>query len=193
VRTFGRFDSIAQWVAKHGGNAMTISRSLLALSCLAAIAAASNANAQSLPPEGPVSVTYTATQTSPAKPISIGGGKEYVVLNAAMTATNDAGNAILNNMAGRCLLHRTTDTSAKTSETHGFCNYVDNDGDQIFEQCDWMPGAPNNCKLTGGTGKFGGLQGDLVVTFVPPLKSNYDGITQAIGHKKGSYKIVKTN
>jgi hypothetical protein len=53
-------------------------------------------------------------------------------------------------------------------------------------------GAPNNCKLTGGTGKFDGLQADLVIT-VGPLKSNYDGIGQAVGQKKGSYKIVKTN
>ena len=36
-------------------------RTLLALSCLAALAAASNANAQSIPPEGPLSVTFTVT------------------------------------------------------------------------------------------------------------------------------------
>ena len=48
------------------------------------------------------------------------------------------------------------------------------------------------CQLTGGTGKFQGLQADLLIT-AGPLKSNYEGITQMIGHKKGSYKIVKTN
>jgi hypothetical protein len=26
-----------------------------------------------------------------------------------------------------------------------------------------------------------------------PLKGNYDNITQSIGHKKGTYKIVKTH
>ena len=56
-----------------------------------------------------------------------------------------------------------------------------------------MPGAPNNCKLTRGTGKFEGIKADLVITQVPPLKSSYEGIFQAVGYKKGSYKIVKTN
>jgi len=32
----------------------------------------------------------------------IGGGKEFVVINQAMAASNDAGNPVLHNMAGRC-------------------------------------------------------------------------------------------
>ena len=54
------------------------------------------------------------------------------------------------------------------------------------------PGGPTNCKLTGGTGKFDGLQADLAIT-VRQLKSNYEGVDQMIGQKKGTYKIVKTN
>ncbi len=114
------------------------------------------------------------------------------MINQAMTASNDAGNPILHNMGGRCLFSRLADSSAKTAELHGFCNYVDKDGDQIFEKCDFLPGAPNNCNVIGGTGKFENLQASLVIT-VNFLKSNYDGISQAVGHKKGTYKIVKTN
>jgi hypothetical protein len=143
---------------------------------------------QSLPPEGPVSVTFTATQVPPAKPMPVGGGKEFMVLNVAMTASNDTGNPILNNMGGRCQLYRTIDTSTKTFEQQGYCTYADNDGDQIFERRD----KPDSCKLTGGTGKFDGLQADLAIAG-KPLKSNFEGITQSIGTKKGSYKIVKTN
>jgi hypothetical protein len=66
----------------------------------------------------------------------IGGGKEYVMVNMAMTASNDEGNPILNNMGGRCQLSRIIDPSAKTVESHGFCTYVDSADDQIFEQCD---------------------------------------------------------
>jgi hypothetical protein len=77
-------------------------------------------------------------------------------------------------------------------EMHGFCTYADKEGDQIFEQCDFLPGAPNNCKVTGGTGKFEGLQAALVITS-DLLKSNFDGIIQVVGHKKGTYKFVKTN
>jgi hypothetical protein len=168
---------------------MTATRILLALFCFAAV---STANAQSLPPEGPLSVTFTATQIPPAKPMPIGGGKEYVMVNMAMTASNDEGNPILNNMGGRCQLSRIIDQSAKTVGTHGFCTYVDSADDQIFEQCDFVPGAPNKCKLTGGTGKFEGLQADIVIT-ANPVKTTYDGIALIIGHKKGTYKIVKTN
>jgi hypothetical protein len=164
--------------------------SLLALASFALIAAHSTSYAQAIPSEGPVSVSFTATQVPPAKPMPIGGGKEFTVLNLAMTASNDAGNPILNNMGGRCQFSRTVDAKAKTMEQHGFCTYADNEGDQIFEQCDFVPGAPNNCKLTGGTGKFDGLQADLVIT-AAPVKSNYDGIALVMGHKKGTYKLVK--
>jgi hypothetical protein len=61
-----------------------------------------------------------------------------------------------------------------------------------LEQCDFPPGAPNNCKLTGGTGKFENLQAALIITS-NVVKSDYDGIGQVVGHKKGTYKIVKTN
>jgi hypothetical protein len=171
---------------------MTMSRSLLALSCVVAIAATSNANAQSLPAEGPLSVTFTGTQVGPMKPMPIGDGKEFTLIDWAMTASNDAGNPILNKMGGRCQFTRTTDTSTKKFEQHGYCTYADSDGDQIFEQCDAALGVPTKCKLTGGTGKFIGLQADIDIT-AAPLKSNYDGIAQLMGQKEGTYKIVKTN
>ncbi len=169
---------------------MTSSRTLLALSSIGLAMAAWGAQAQTIPPQGPVSVTFTATQIPPAKPMPIGGGKEYAVVSQAMTASNDGGNPILNNMAGRCQFSRLVDTSAKAVELHGYCTYADNDGDQIFEQCDFVPGGPNNCKLTGGTGKFQGLEASLVIT-AWPVKSNYDGIAQTMGQKKGTYRIVK--
>ena len=171
---------------------MTIIRALFVLSSVAAVLTAGNAQAQSIPPEGPVAVTFTATIIPPVKPMAIGGGKEFVVINQAMAASNDAGNPLLNNMGGRCQFTRLADPSAKTVELHGYCTYLDNEGDQIFEQCDFLPGEPNNCKLTGGTGKFEGLQATLIIT-AGPVKGNYDGISQVVGHKKGTYKIVKTN
>jgi hypothetical protein len=171
---------------------MVFTRTVLALSAAALISVASNANAESLPPEGPLSVTFAATQIPPAHPMPIGAGKEFMVVNMAMVASNDAGNPVLNKMGGRCQFARTIDTSTKAVEQHGFCTYADNGGDQIFEQCDFIPGAPNNCKLTGGTGKFEGLQASVVIT-ATPVKSNYDGILQIVGQKKGSYKIVQTH
>ena len=171
---------------------MVIIRALLALSSFVAVLTAGTVQAQGLPPEGPASVTFTATLNPPLNPMPIGSGKEFVVVNQAMAASNDAGNPVLNNMGGRCQFTRLTDPSAKTVELHGFCTYADNEGDQIFEQCDFLPGAPNNCSLTGGTGKFESLQAALIIT-ASVVKSDYDGIGQVVGHKKGTYKIIKTN
>jgi hypothetical protein len=171
---------------------MAISHALVGLSSIAAIFTAASVYAQGMPPEGPVNVTYTAMPIPPPKPMPVGCGREFDIVNQAMTATNDAGNPVLNRMGGRCQFSRLRDTSAKTVELHGFCTYVDKDGDQTFEQCDFVPGQPNKCKITGGTGKFEGLQADLVITF-EPLKSNFDGIAQVIGYKKGTYKFAKTN
>lgn len=171
---------------------MAFNRVLIALFSVVAILTSFSAVAQGVPPEGSVSVIFTATPIPAPKPMSIGNGREFVFVNQAMAASNETGNPVLNNMGGRCQLSRLTDSSAKTAEIHGFCTYIDKDGDQVFEQCDWMPGSPNNCKITGGTGKFEGLQAALVVT-IDPLKSNFDGISQVIGHKKGTYKFTKTN
>jgi hypothetical protein len=58
--------------------------------------------------------------------------------------------------------------------------------------CDFLPGKPNICELTGGTGKFRGLQASIVITSTL-VKSTYEGTQQLVGHKNGTYKIVKTN
>jgi hypothetical protein len=171
---------------------MAISYKPFALSLVATVLIATSVQAQNLPAEGPVAVTFTATQISPLKPMPIGDGREFSVINQAMTASNDAGNPVLNNMGGRCQFSRLADSSAKTVEIHGYCTYADNEGDQIFERCDFVPGAPNNCSLTGWTGKFANLQGSLVIS-ISPVKGNFEGVGQVVGHKKGTYKIVKTN
>jgi hypothetical protein len=163
-----------------------------ALATATLLTLAANAQAQSLPPAGEVHVTFTSTQVPPVSPMPIGDGKQYVQSNNIMSASNDQGNPILNNMGGRCQLNRLIDPTAKTVETHGYCSYADADNDQIFEKCDFLPGKPNTCELTGGTGKFQGLQASIIIMSTP-VKSNYDGTLQIVGHKNGSYKIVKTN
>jgi len=144
------------------------------------------AYAQSVPPQGNVNVTFTATNSNPLKPMQIGGdGKQFVVVNYSMTAINNDGNPVLHMMAGRCGFANVLDASGKPIEPRGWCTYADKDGDQIFEQC-----APPKCTLNGGTGKFEGIQADLQITSTP-LKVVYEGITRAIGTKKGTYQISK--
>jgi hypothetical protein len=163
-----------------------------ALAAAALLTLVLHAQAQSLPPEGELHVTFTATQVPPVSPMPIGEGRQYVAQNLIMSASNDQGNAVLNNMGGRCQMNRLIDTVAKTVEGHGYCAYTDADNDQIFEKCDFLPGKPNTCELTGGTGKFQGLQASIIITSMP-VKSTYEGTLQIVGHKNGTYKIVKTN
>ena len=54
---------------------MAIIHALLALSSFAVVLTAGTVQAQGLPPERPVSVTFTATLIPP-----LGGGKEFVVV-----------------------------------------------------------------------------------------------------------------
>jgi hypothetical protein len=169
---------------------MRLQRPLAFLSWLACLGSVTSAHGQTIPLEGTVAVTFTATDIPPPKRIAIGGGREFAVVVRAMAASNDEGNPILNNMGGRCHFSMLFDTVASTVEQHGFCTYEDNDAHQIFEQCDFVPGAPNNCKVTGGTGKFEGLQASVVIT-AQPVKSSVDGIAQIVGHKRGTYRITK--
>ena len=169
---------------------MAISHALIGLSSIAVLLTAASVHAQGIPPEGPVNVTFTATLIPPPKPMPVGGGREFDLMNQAMTATNDAGNPVLNNMGGRCQFSRLRDPAAKTMEIRGFCNYVDKDGDQTFEQCDFLPGQPNKCKITGGTGKFEGLQAELIIT-VQPMKTNFEGISQVVWLQEGHIQVCK--
>ena len=59
---------------------MAIIHALLALSSFAVVLTAGTVQAQGLPAEGPVSVTFTATLIPSLKPMPIGGGKEFVVV-----------------------------------------------------------------------------------------------------------------
>jgi hypothetical protein len=59
--------------------------SVLSMSSVATVLMAGNVPAQSIPPEGPVSVISAATPIPAAKPmpIGIGIGKEFALLNQA--------------------------------------------------------------------------------------------------------------
>jgi hypothetical protein len=168
-----------------------------ALTAATLLTLVSYAQAQSVPPEGELHVTFTTAAVPPIGPMPIGEGRQYVQANLIMTAFNNQGNPILNNMGGRCQLTRLMEGS-KIVEQHGYCTYTDADNDQIFEKCDVTAGqalpagATNLCTLTGGTGKFQGLQASLVIDSMQ-IKGTYEGAFQGIGHKNGTYKILKTN
>lgn len=157
--------------------------------------AAGVADAQQLPAEGKLSVTYTAVNASPIRPIAIGKDQDMSVSSSMMTAVNDAGIGLLHNLGGRCLMSTIIDKAAKTFEQHGYCTYTDADGDQLFEKVafDKQPlGSVMVAKGTwvGGTGKFAGLEGAIEIRHAP-VRSPIDGTMQGAGKKTGSYRISR--
>lgn len=153
------------------------------------------ASAQELPSEGKFSITYTAVNPSPIKPVTIGKDREIAVGAPIMTAVNDGGSGLLHNMAGRCVFMSTVDRSAKTLDLRGYCTYADRNGDQISEEFSTPTpltlGAPVKYigKWTGGTGKYIGVSGDFEITNSGPMAT--DGPSQSAGKKIGTYKFVR--
>jgi hypothetical protein len=92
------------------------------------------AKAEDLPSEGKFSITYTAVNPSPIKPLAVGKDRELVVGTSIMTAVNDSGAGLLHNMTGRCFVFSTIDRAAKTLDVRGQCNYSDRSGDQVYEE-----------------------------------------------------------
>jgi hypothetical protein len=186
-------------VALQGRDAMKIAHAVRLFLATSASAIATTllvtaAYCQELPAEGKFSITYTSVNTSPAKPVAISKTKDIVVNNLIMTASNDAGSGLLHGLAGRCALMGTIDKAAKTIELKGACNYADRNGDQIFEEVATTAPQPMGPVVslkgswTGGTGKYAGLSGDFDIRSEGVLAT--DSLTQAIGKKTGSYKIV---
>ena len=66
-----------------------------ALAATTLLTLVSSAQAQSVPPQGELHVTFTATQVPPVNPMPIGDGKQYLQVNYIMSASNDQGNAVL--------------------------------------------------------------------------------------------------
>jgi len=101
-------------------------RSLLATSAsfVAVALLGTMARSEDLPPQGQFSITYTAVNPSPAKPVPISATKDIVMNNLIMTASNDSGSGLLHPLAGRCALMVTIDKAAKTLDYKGNCAHT---------------------------------------------------------------------
>ena len=163
--------------------------SLVLLACL------SPALAQEMPSEAKFSITYTSINPSPSKVVSL-GDRDVSVSSNVMTGINDGGSGLLHNMPGRCNFMTDLNKAAKTIQVHGYCNYVDKAGDQVFEE--FMTDGPASLgspivfkgKWLGGTGKFEGLTGDIDIRPTSILAT--ETLVQGVGKKTGTYRITKS-
>jgi hypothetical protein len=168
---------------------LAICTSILSIGCF------TPALAQELSSEGKFSITWTSVNPAPSKSVSV-GDRDIVVTSFIMAAVNDAGSGLLHNMPGRCNFMIQIDKAAKTYESHGFCNYTDKSGDQVFEEVmtDTPPtlgsAAVVKGKWLGGTGKFEGLSGEFEIHTNPILAS--ESLVQGAGKKIGTYHITKS-
>ena len=154
---------------------------------LLALAPFGTASAEELPPEGPIDTTFTWTSRQEAMPTA--GGMEAVTGEAMLVLTAVGAGSILDRLGARCLYAGEQKPDGSEYSIRGRCRFVDADGDQIFETFEETQ-AGGQGKLVGGTGKFTGITGEHAITS-EYFGSPAEGVYQGIGHKKGSYKIVK--
>ncbi len=177
--------------------AFVLSRLTASCAVLALFMGSTGAKADELPLKGDFKITYTLTNPTPIKPITTGKDTFYSVSTAIMAAFNEAGGGLLHNMAGRCSSMALVDNGNKTSEAHGYCDYVDADGSHVFEKWDNPTQAQGVAShgigtWIGGTGKYEGITGtfEIHARRLTPLA---DGVYQVIGEKVGSYMIEKVS
>ena len=151
------------------------------------------ASAQDMPRQGDFRIPFTGINPAPAKPMMIGANRTTSAGISIMTAVNQTGGKLLHNMAGRCTSAPILDNDAKTVENQGYCDYVDADGDHVFERWQY-PTQPQGASLRGtgewigGTGKFAGLSGKMEIRN-QRVNSLVEGAAQFTGEKIGSYSF----
>jgi hypothetical protein len=145
------------------------------------------AHAEGIAPAGPIDSDFTWTERQQTMPTA--GGREAYTAEDLLVVTATSPGSVLDKLAARCLTFGEQATDGSQFTMRGTCTLTDADGDHIFEAVDESNGAGHG-KLTGGTGKFQGITGDLEFT-TTYFGSPADGVSQGAGHKKGSYRIAK--
>ena len=152
------------------------------------LVAAGAAQAAGIAPEGPIDSDFTWTARQQTMPTA--GGMEAFTAEAFLVLTATSAGSVLDKLAARCLMAGTQNPKGSEHRSSGSCTFTDTDNDQIFETLEETSAGGGTAKLVGGTGKFAGITGEYTFTeqfFGSPA----EGVYQGIGHKKGTYKIVK--
>ncbi|MFE1597866.1 hypothetical protein [Methylobacterium sp. ID0610] len=165
----------------------------LAIMATASLAVGVSAQAAELPKQDNFRVSYTFTSPAGTKPVTIGPNRAAAVNVGMMTAVNADGKPFMNGMSGRCLSTFQMDGNEKVFENSGYCQFVDADGDHIYERYTYasQPLGPKNVgegQWIGGTGKYTGASGTFRIES-GRIASATEGAIQTIGMKIGSYTL----
>lgn len=166
-------------IKKSGRGVRTrIAASGLGLALL--VASSGGALAGDLPKQGTFSAHWTVSGAY--KAIEMGEDLWAQVNEQIIMITNDAGDGLFHNMSGECVGY------GLGTEEKGYCNFVDSDGDKIFEQ---YAGDVETNAATGtaleGTGKYAGIEATFEYRWVNLPSA--DGAFNIVGVKEGSYTL----
>ena len=99
-------------------------------------------------------------------------------------------NKALDNSSSVCVgVSRTG--AATDSASHGFCKYLDTDGDVVMVEWHGRPPKGGSWSFLGGTGKWAGVQGKGDWETMPAAKPIAPGTTQGCNLVKGEYTLRK--
>ena len=147
--------------------------------------------AAELPKAGKIDVAVTDVTT--AKALELADKHSLYALDSALVARGADGNAVMGNMTGHCLsLERVADANG-AGTNDGYCTFVDGDGDKIYtavktSRASGKEEAKGTATITGGTGKYAGISGDLTQTRLL-LASPAEGVYPGAGRITGEYRI----
>lgn len=156
---------------------------IVPLSVLAAFAFGGSAYATN---SGQLEVTITDVTT--AESIETAGDQTVFALDQLVVLT---GVGVLNNTTGRCLALEVAENATGASVTNGFCTFVDAAGDKIFEEFEIERDSLNaeasgTGRITGGTGQYEGISGEVTHTRTLLLPGPKEGVFPGIGTITGT-------
>ncbi|MBB5417945.1 hypothetical protein GCT19_07345 [Paraburkholderia sp. CNPSo 3155] len=143
----------------------------------------SSALAQTLPKSGVIEATYTAAG-SDVKDIIVTGDDAVYLFESTLLLANNPVSPLMQNVTARC-----AEVGLSGATATGYCVYADKDGDKFIESFTYQVGETKGKGTLGsGTGKYKGIEGQLVWEQVRALPSD-KGTFNYIGKKTGSYRI----
>ncbi|MDR5741512.1 MULTISPECIES: hypothetical protein [unclassified Caballeronia] len=166
------------WSTSPSGRFLTFS--------MAGVAAAmwtSLAWCQSVPKQGTIEATYTASGAD-VRNLTVSGDDAVFLFESTLLMTNNNKSPLMQNVTARCV-----EAGFSAGSATGYCVYSDKDGDKFIETYTYQGGSPKGKgTLSSGTGKYKGIQGQFDWEQVVALPSD-KGTYNYIGKKTGSYRI----
>jgi hypothetical protein len=168
-------------MAGFGGSRKILTLSLSGM--VAAVSATSAGWAQTLPKQGNIEATYTASGAD-VRNISVSGDDAVYLFESTLLMTNNNKAPLMQDVTARCV-----EAGFSAGTATGYCVYSDKDGDKFVEAFTYQGGSTKGKGTLGsGTGKYKGIEGHFDWQQTLALPSD-KGTYNYVGKKTGSYRI----